>query len=41
MTKLLLQTLGYPEIRGDDGPIKLNLRKGLALAGRDAIANWA
>jgi DNA-binding SARP family transcriptional activator len=31
MTKLLLQTLGYPEIRGDDGPIKLNLRKGLAL----------
>src|SRR6201988_4024729 len=31
MTKLLLQTLGYPELRGDDGPIKLNLRKGLAL----------
>src|SRR5262249_50608184 len=31
MTKLLLQTLGYPEIRGDAGPIRLNLRKGLAL----------
>src|SRR4029453_13499252 len=31
MTKLLLQTLGYPEIRGDAGSIKLNLRKGLAL----------
>jgi DNA-binding SARP family transcriptional activator/pimeloyl-ACP methyl ester carboxylesterase len=31
MTKLLLQTLGYPEIRGESGPIKLNLRKGLAL----------
>lgn len=31
MTKLLLQTLGYPEIRGEGGPIKLNLRKGLAL----------
>jgi DNA-binding SARP family transcriptional activator/pimeloyl-ACP methyl ester carboxylesterase len=31
MTKLLLQTFGYPEIRGDGGPIKLNLRKGLAL----------
>lgn len=31
MTKLLLQTLGYPEIRGDDGPIKLSLRKGIAL----------
>src|SRR5215470_6837366 len=31
MTKLLLQTFGYPEIRGDNGPIKLNLRKGLAL----------
>jgi len=31
MTKLLLQTFGYPEIRGDNGPIRLNLRKGLAL----------
>src|SRR5690349_19636714 len=31
MTKLLLQTLGYPEIRCENGPIKLNLRKGLAL----------
>jgi DNA-binding SARP family transcriptional activator/pimeloyl-ACP methyl ester carboxylesterase len=31
MTRFSLQTLGYPEIRGDDGPIKLNLRKGLAL----------
>jgi DNA-binding SARP family transcriptional activator/pimeloyl-ACP methyl ester carboxylesterase len=28
---LSLQTFGFPEIRGDDGPIKLNLRKGLAL----------
>src|SRR6185295_18523827 len=26
-----LQTLGLPEIHGDNGPIKLNLRKGLAL----------
>jgi len=31
MTGFLLQTLGFPEIRGDDRPIKLNLRKGLAL----------
>jgi DNA-binding SARP family transcriptional activator/pimeloyl-ACP methyl ester carboxylesterase len=31
MTKLLLQTLGYPEVRGNAGPIKLNLRKGIAL----------
>src|SRR6185295_13580346 len=31
MTKFSLQTLGYPEIRADDRPIKLNLRKGLAL----------
>jgi len=31
MTGFSLQTLGYPEIRGDDGPIKLNLRKGVAL----------
>src|ERR1700752_2743328 len=31
MTKFSLQTLGYPKIRADDRPIKLNLRKGLAL----------
>src|SRR5215831_13085304 len=31
MTKLLLQTFGYPEIRSDNGPIRLNLRKGIAL----------
>src|SRR5439155_8661282 len=31
MTGFSLQTLGFPEIHGDDGPIKLNLRKGLAL----------
>ncbi len=31
MTEFLLQTLGFPEIHGDGRPIKLNLRKGLAL----------
>src|SRR5262245_24551104 len=31
MTKFSLQTLGFPEVRADDRPIKLNLRKGLAL----------
>src|SRR6266481_8880387 len=31
MTGFSLQTLGLPEVRGDNGPIKLNLRKGLAL----------
>jgi DNA-binding SARP family transcriptional activator/pimeloyl-ACP methyl ester carboxylesterase len=31
MTGFLLQTLGFPEIHGNDRPIKLNLRKGLAL----------
>src|SRR5258707_14675959 len=31
MNGFSLQTLGLPEIRGDDRPIKLNLRKGLAL----------
>ena len=31
MTGFWLQTLGFPEIRADDRPIKLNLRKGLAL----------
>ena len=31
MAGFLLQTLGFPEIRSDDRPIKLNLRKGLAL----------
>lgn len=31
MTGFVLQTFGFPEIHGDDGPIKLNLRKGLAL----------
>ena len=31
MTGFSLQTLGFPEIHGDNGPIKLNLRKGLAL----------
>ena len=31
MAGFLLQTLGVPEIRSDDRPIKLNLRKGLAL----------
>ena len=48
MTGFSLQTLGLPEIQGDNGPIKLNLRKGLALliylaeaqgaAARDVIA---
>ena len=31
MTGFSLQTLGFPELHGDSGPIKLNLRKGLAL----------
>jgi DNA-binding SARP family transcriptional activator/pimeloyl-ACP methyl ester carboxylesterase len=31
MTGFSLQALGFPEIHGDDRPIKLNLRKGLAL----------
>ena len=31
MTGFSLQTLGFPEIHGDSRPIKLNLRKGLAL----------
>jgi DNA-binding SARP family transcriptional activator/pimeloyl-ACP methyl ester carboxylesterase len=31
MTGFSLQTLGFPEIRGSDGPIRVNLRKGLAL----------
>src|SRR5260370_10684196 len=31
MTGFSLQTLGFPEIHGDNRPIKLNLRKGLAL----------
>ncbi len=31
MTGFSLHTLGFPEIRGDNRPIKLNLRKGLAL----------
>lgn len=31
MTAFSLQTLGFPEIQADDRPIKLNLRKGLAL----------
>jgi DNA-binding SARP family transcriptional activator/pimeloyl-ACP methyl ester carboxylesterase len=31
MTGFSLQTLGFPEIYGDNRPIKLNLRKGLAL----------
>src|SRR3979490_2935962 len=31
MTGFSLQTLGFPAIHGDNGPIKLNLRKGLAL----------
>jgi DNA-binding SARP family transcriptional activator/pimeloyl-ACP methyl ester carboxylesterase len=31
MTGFSLQTLGFPEIHGDDRPIKLNLRKGVAL----------
>ncbi len=31
MTAFSLRTLGFPEIHGDHGPIKLNLRKGLAL----------
>src|SRR3954463_6159544 len=31
MTAFSLRTFGFPEIRGDDRPIKLNLRKGLAL----------
>src|SRR3954454_7241704 len=31
MAGFSLQTLGFPEINSDDGPIKLNLRKGLAL----------
>jgi DNA-binding SARP family transcriptional activator/pimeloyl-ACP methyl ester carboxylesterase len=31
MTGFSLQTFGFPEIHGGNGPIKLNLRKGLAL----------
>jgi DNA-binding SARP family transcriptional activator/pimeloyl-ACP methyl ester carboxylesterase len=31
MTGFSLQMLGFPELSGDHGPIKLNLRKGLAL----------
>ncbi len=31
MTGLSLQTLGFPEVHGEAGAIKLNLRKGLAL----------
>jgi DNA-binding SARP family transcriptional activator/pimeloyl-ACP methyl ester carboxylesterase len=31
MTGFSLQTFGFPGISGDDGPIRLNLRKGLAL----------
>ena len=31
MTGFSLQTFGYPVVHGDNGPIKLNLRKGLAL----------
>ncbi len=31
MTGFTLQTLGFPELHGGHGPIKLNLRKGLAL----------
>ena len=31
MTAFSLRTLAFPEIHGDNGPIKLNLRKGLAL----------
>src|SRR6266513_2407164 len=31
MTGLSLRTLGFPEIHGDNRPVKLNLRKGLAL----------
>jgi DNA-binding SARP family transcriptional activator/pimeloyl-ACP methyl ester carboxylesterase len=31
VTGFTLQTFGFPEIHGDNGPIKLNLRKGLAL----------
>jgi DNA-binding SARP family transcriptional activator/pimeloyl-ACP methyl ester carboxylesterase len=31
MTGFSLQTLGFPAVNSDDGPIKLSLRKGLAL----------
>ena len=31
MTGFSLQTLGLPEIRADVSPVRLNLRKGLAL----------
>ncbi|MFT3937228.1 alpha/beta fold hydrolase [Rhodopseudomonas sp.] len=31
MTGFQLQTFGFPEIRSFDGPVRLNLRKGLAL----------
>src|SRR5436190_6829612 len=31
MSGFSLQTFGFPEIHGGNGPIKLNLRKGLAL----------
>jgi DNA-binding SARP family transcriptional activator/pimeloyl-ACP methyl ester carboxylesterase len=31
MTGVSLRTLGFPEILGDGGPIRLNLRKGIAL----------
>jgi DNA-binding SARP family transcriptional activator/pimeloyl-ACP methyl ester carboxylesterase len=48
MSGFSLRTFGFPEIHGDDGPVKLNLRKGLALliylaeakgaVGRDVLA---
>lgn len=31
MTAFLLGAFGFPEVHADDRPIKLNLRKGLAL----------
>jgi DNA-binding SARP family transcriptional activator/pimeloyl-ACP methyl ester carboxylesterase len=31
VTAFSLQTFGFPEIHGDNGPLKLNLRRGLAL----------
>jgi DNA-binding SARP family transcriptional activator/pimeloyl-ACP methyl ester carboxylesterase len=41
MTGFSLQTLGFPAIHGDDRPIKLNLRKGLALLIYLAVAEGA
>jgi len=41
MTGFSLHTFGFPEIRGDVSPVKLNLRKGLALLSYLAEAHGA